>query len=138
MKSLQAFLSIVVTTAIAGLSPGVVLGASPSLAMADTGSDGASGAITIISPLDHQVVDSPNDTTLHYYVQSGANAGQLHLILDGGPPVVLKDVTGCPCIVKLPHLASGRHTLTLREAAAAPGTAGSENSIMFTVIGGLR
>jgi len=143
MEYRHAFLSTLLTAAVILASPQAVLGASPSLAMAEPAVGGAqagggSGHITIIFPLDHQVVDSPHNTRLHYYVRPGLKTSQLHLSIDGGEPIALKDVDGCPCIFKLPSLASGRHRLTLTAVPGSPGTSHDTASVNFTVIGGLR
>lgn len=138
MKFQYTLLGTLMTIAATIAVPRTALGADPSLAMADPSLGGAQAPqdytpVTIISPLDHEVLDSPRDTRLHYYIRASAGAKKLRLTLDGGPPTTIDEVTGCPCSVKLPFMASGRHELTLK---ALPG--GSESTIVFTIIGGLR
>lgn len=138
MKFKYSLSGILFTAAAAIVFSRAVLGAPPSLAMADPTVGGAQtagglGPVTIIAPLDHQVLDSPNRTRLHYYVRPSLKAKQLRVSIDGGPSMVVDEVSGCPCSVRLPHLSSGRHKLTIR---AVPGD--EESSVIFTIIGGLR
>lgn len=138
MNFKYSLLGTLFTAAVTIIFPRVVLGAPPSLAMADPTVAGAQapgglGPITITLPLDYQVLDSPNATRLHYYVRPSLKARQLNVSIDGKPSMVIDGVSGCPCSVKLPHLASGTHKLTIH---AVPGDA--ESSVTFTIIGGLR
>lgn len=119
--------------------PRIGLGAGLSSAAADS-TDGKplmladmGGSIKIISPKDGATLDSGSGIQLKYDVHLSPNGNHLHVYVDGGRPIIDRNVSGCPCTLDLPSLSSGKHTVEVKEATAGHDLTGLQTSVSFTV-----
>ena len=76
------------------------------------------GSLTILSPKDGSMVQAGMATKLTYNVKLSPEGNHLHVYVDDQKPIIDRDVTGCPCIVELPALMAGKHTIVVKEARA--------------------
>ncbi len=106
-----------------------------SLAMAQTASaaDHAPGWIKIIAPANGAALPSGNGNKLTYNVQLSPTGNHLHVYVDDQSPIIDRNVNSCPCSLDLPDLASGQHTVTVKEATSSHALTGIESSVTFSV-----
>ncbi len=93
----------------------------------------AAGSITIISPKDGSELMSGSGDKLEYNVQLSPNGNHLHVYVDGGKPMIVRNVSGCPCSVDLPDLSSGKHEIVIKEATSSHAMTGLDATTSFTV-----
>ena len=93
----------------------------------------AAGSITVISPKDGAVLDSGSGNKLEYNVELSPNGNHLHVYVDGGRPIIDRNVSGCPCSIDLPDLSSGKHEIVIKEATSSHAMTGLETSVSFSV-----
>ena len=93
----------------------------------------AAGSVTIMSPKDGGELASGSGNKLEYNVELSPNGNHLHVYVDGGNPMIVRSVSGCPCSINLPDLSSGKHEIVIKEATASHAMTGVETSTAFTV-----
>lgn len=110
----------------ASIGVGLALACTHFAAAADTGS------ITILSPKDGAVIQSGAASTLEYNVHLSPNGNHLHVYVDDQNPIIVHQVSDCPCSVALPALSQGKHVILLREASSAHSPTGVQGSVTIT------
>ncbi|MBI3479914.1 MAG: hypothetical protein HY016_06105 [Nitrosomonadales bacterium] len=93
----------------------------------------AEGSITITSPVNDAVLQSATENKLAFNVQLSPKGNHVHVYVDDQDPIVVRDVSHCPCSVALPKLSSGKHTIVVKEATAGHAPTGVQGSVTATV-----
>lgn len=99
--------------------------------MSETMDDG--GSITVLAPKMGQTLKGGSGIKLQYKVHLSPKGNHLHVYVDNGNPIIVRKVSGCPCSIKLPDLAPGRHTVSVKEATSSHALTEVESSVVFTV-----
>ena len=90
------------------------------------------GSLTIISPKTGAVLQSGSESKLEYNLHLSQNGSHLHVYVDDGNPIIVRNVSGCPCSMTLPALSPGKHTIVIKEATAGHSPTGVESSVTVT------
>ena len=90
------------------------------------------GSITILSPKAGAVLKSGVETPLEYNLHLSPEGHHLHVYVDEGSPIIVRNVSGCPCTMTLPALSPGQHTIVIKEAKAGHSPTGVEGSVTVT------
>ncbi len=93
----------------------------------------AGGSITITSPANGAALQSDSGNKLDFNVHLGPNGNHVHIYVDDQNPIVFRDAGHCPCSINLPVLASGKHTVIVKEATASHALTGVEGIVAFSV-----
>ena len=93
----------------------------------------ADGMLTISSPTDGAVLDSGSGNKLEYNITLSPSGNHIHVYIDDQRPIIVRNVSGCPCSMDLPDLSSGKHTIVMKEATSGHSLTGLEASISVTV-----
>lgn len=91
-----------------------------------------SGSITILSPKAGSVLQSGVVSKLEYNLHLSPEGNHLHVYVDDGNPIIVRNVSGCPCSMTLPALSPGKHTIVIKEAKAGHSPTGVEGSVTVT------
>jgi hypothetical protein len=91
-----------------------------------------SGSITITSPANGAVLQGSGNK-LGFDVHLGPSGNHVHVYVDDMNPMVIRDVSHCPCSINLPDLSPGKHTVVVKEATASHALTGVQGSVTFTV-----
>ena len=91
------------------------------------------GSITITSPVNDAVLQSATGNKLEFNVHLSPNGNHVHVYVDDQDPIVIRDVSHCPCSVPLPKLSSGKHTIVVKEATSGHAPTGVQGSVTATV-----
>lgn len=91
------------------------------------------GSVSITSPKNGSTVMAGSMVKLTYNVKLGPDGNHLHIYVDDQKPMIVREVTGCPCSVELPALSKGQHTIVVKEARADHSLTGLQASTMVTV-----
>ena len=92
-----------------------------------------SGSITITSPMSDTVLQSATENKLEFKIQLSPSGNHVHVYIDEQDPIVFRNVSHCPCSIALPKLASGKHTLVIKEATSSHAMTGLEGKVIITV-----
>lgn len=92
-----------------------------------------SGSITITSPANGAMLPSDSGNKLEFNVHLSPNGNHVHIYVDDQDPIVFRDVSHCPCSIKLPSLSSGKHTIVVKEATSGHAMTGVQASVTATV-----
>lgn len=90
------------------------------------------GSLTISSPQNSSIVTANTMLKLTYNVKLSPEGNHLHIYVDDQKPIVVRNVTGCPCTVDLPALSVGKHVIPIDEARADHSLTGIKSSIVIT------
>lgn len=93
----------------------------------------ASGSVTILAPKDHAALNGGDGIELKYNVDLGANGNHLHVYVDNRRPIIDRNVSGCPCTLRLPSLGPGTHTVAVKVATVHHHLTGAQSSVTFSV-----
>ena len=93
----------------------------------------ADGMLTITTPADGAVLDSGSGNKLEYNITLSPSGNHIHVYIDDQRPLIVRNVSGCPCSMDLPDLSSGKHTIVMKEATSGHSLTGLEASISVTV-----
>ena len=85
--------------------------------------------LNIMSPKEGEEVAANTPLTIQYEATPGANGDHVHIIVDGGSPEVVKQLSGS---YTLPALAPGEHTITIMLVTSEHKPTGVEASIHVT------
>jgi len=91
------------------------------------------GVITILSPANGAVLQSGAQNKLEFNVQLSPRGNHLHIYVDDRGPIIERNVSRCPCNVTLPKLASGKHTIVVKEATVSHAMTGVESLVNVSV-----
>lgn len=92
----------------------------------------ADGSISILSPKDGATVMGSAQNALEFNLKQSPQGHHLHVYVDDNKPIIVRQVTGCPCKVELPALSPGQHTVVVKEATAGHAPTGVEATVHFT------
>jgi len=87
------------------------------------------GSIKILSPMDGVSLQGPTVNKLTYTVQLGPEGNHLHVYIDDQKPIIVRNVTGCPCTVDLPALNPGKHVIVVKEARVDHSLTGVQSTV---------
>jgi hypothetical protein len=90
------------------------------------------GSVSISSPKNGSTVMAGTMVKLIYNVKLGPEGNHLHVYVDDEKPIVVRNVTNCPCSIELPALTAGKHTIVIDQARADHSLTGVKTSIMIT------
>ena len=93
----------------------------------------ADGMLTITSPADGAVLDSGSGNKLEYNITLSPSGNHIHVYIDDQRPIIVRNVSGCPCSMDLPDLSSGEHSIVMKEATSGHSLTGLEASVTVTV-----
>ena len=93
----------------------------------------SAGSITITSPANGAVLQSDSGNKLDFNVHLSPNGNHVHIYVDDQNPIVFRDVGHCPCSIDLPVLASGKHTIVVKEATVSHAMTGVEGAVTVSV-----
>jgi hypothetical protein len=93
----------------------------------------ADGMLTITSPADGAVLNSGSGNKLEYNITLSPSGNHIHVYIDDQRPIIVRNVSGCPCTMDLPDLSSGKHTIVMKEATSGHSLTGLEASVSVTV-----
>jgi len=88
-----------------------------------------SGSVNILSPVDGASLLSTRENKLTYTLQLGPEGNHLHVYIDDQKPIIVRNVTGCPCSIDLPVLPSGKHVIVVKEARSDHSLTGVQSMI---------
>jgi len=91
------------------------------------------GTISVVTPANGALLDSGSGIRLTYKIQLSPSGNHLHVYVDDQPPIIDRNVSGCPCSLELPDLSSGMHLVTVKEARSNHSLTGVTTSVSFTV-----
>lgn len=91
------------------------------------------GSVSIVSPKDGAVLASGSGIKMTYNVHLSPTGNHLHIYVDGKPPIIDRDVSGCPCSLTLPDMAAGAHEVDVKEATVNHHLTGVAAVVKFTV-----
>lgn len=93
----------------------------------------ADGSITILEPKNGADLASGSGNELKYEVQLSPSGNHLHVYIDDMSPMIVREVKNCPCSIKLPKLAAGKHMVDIKEATSSHALTGVGSSVSFSV-----
>ena len=93
----------------------------------------AEGMLTIMSPEDGAMLGSGSGDKLEYNITLSPSGNHIHVYIDDQRPIIVRNVSGCPCSMDLPDLSSGKHTIVMKEATSGHSLTGLEASVTVTV-----
>ena len=90
------------------------------------------GSVSISSPKNGSTVMAGTMLKLVYNVKLGPEGNHLHVYVDDEKPIVVRNVSNCPCSIELPGLSAGMHTIVIDQARADHSLTGVKTSIIIT------
>lgn len=115
---------------------GVILAVAlmiPLLAFAGSAFAMDMGSVTILSPKNGAVLANGMGDKLEYDVHLSPNGNHLYVYVDDASPIIVRNVSHCPCSMELPPLSPGRHTIAVKEATASHDLTGVQGVVTVTV-----